>query len=191
MESIAWPILSVRDAAPKEFVLFWERLYSGYDEAFYQDNIHQPLTEDRIHKWFIWKNGTPLSIRKIESIRRYLDDEQRIGNDVDDTQLKAFLNKPGGAIWRIFWLHLQHPQVFPIYDQHVHRAMAYLLGLPKREIPVHNPSKVRSYVEEYRPFVRRFAECENRMVDRALWTFGRFLSSGYAPMLAIPGTSSS
>ena len=29
----------------------------------------------------------------------------------------------GGTIWRIFWLHLQHPQHFPIYDQHGHAGI--------------------------------------------------------------------
>ena len=76
--------------------------------------------------------------------------------------LQEFLNRPGGAIWRIFWLHLQHPEQFPIYDQHVHRAMAFMLKWPeeKREIPVHNPTKVRNYLEVYRPFFARFNESE-------------------------------
>ena len=46
--------------------------------------------------------------------------------------MQEFLNRPGGAIWRIFWLHVQHTQHFPIYDQHVHRAMAFLVEEPAR-----------------------------------------------------------
>jgi hypothetical protein len=185
MNTINWPILHVSHVTPKVFVLFWERLYPDlrYNEDFYRANIGQPLTEERIVQWFLWKNGTPLSPKKSVSIRRYLLPEERIGKDGDDESLTAFLNRPGGAIWRIFWLHLQHPQNYPIYDQHVHRAMAYLLKFPQPEIPVHNPKKVRGYLDSYRPFFKSFAACENRAVDRALWAFGRFLSSDSALVL--------
>jgi len=50
---------------------------------------------------------------------------------------------------------------------------------PKREIPIHGPTKVRAYLEEYRPFFDRFAGCERRQVDRALWSFGKFLTTKY------------
>src|SRR5580704_13984540 len=67
MESVHWPILSISAVTAKEFVEFWERLYSPNnpnDEATYERNIGQPLTDERIEKWFEWKNGTRLSERK-------------------------------------------------------------------------------------------------------------------------------
>ena len=94
--------------------------------------------------------------------------------------MQKFLNRPGGAIWRIFWLHLQHPRHFPIYDQHVHRAMAFTLKWPDLEIPEQNPAKVRTYLAVYREFFARFKDCDHRQADRALWTFGRFLRTEYA-----------
>jgi hypothetical protein len=182
MDGTRRPIFGVRHVAPKEFVRFWEQMYSGYDEEFYRDNIGQPLTEERIAGWFAWKNGTPLSAKKIKAVRRYLSPDERIGHAASIEALRNFLNRPGGAIWRIFWLHLQHPRRFPIYDQHVHRAMAFMLKWPRPrlEIPQSNPAKVRMYLEDYRPFFALFSGCNYRRVDRALWSFGRLLRTEYA-----------
>jgi hypothetical protein len=188
MDTIRGPVLGISQVTRQDFVRFWEQLYSGYDEDFYRENIGQPLTEERILKWFLWKNGTPLSAGKIQTIRRYFTPEEDIGYDVNAGALMTFLNQPGEAIWRIFWLHLQHPRHFPIYDQHVHRAMAFLLERPDLdlEIPVHNPTKIRNYLEFYRPFFDRFDDCGSRQVDRALWSFGRFLKSDFGRVITSP-----
>jgi hypothetical protein len=168
MGEVRWPLVSAGEGSLTEFVRFWDRLYSGYDEDFYRRNIGQPLTPERIAGWFEWKNGTPLSANKAQAVRRYASEDERIGHDAGPEALAAFLDRPGGAIWRIFWLHLQHPTHFPIYDRHVHRAMAFLLKWPALELPVNNPQKVRSYLEHYRPFFRRFHEFPCRQADRAL-----------------------
>jgi hypothetical protein len=144
MGKISWPVLGVLHVSSQEFVRFWEQCYSGYDEDFYQRNIGQPLTEERIANWFKWKNGTPLATKKLKTIQRYSSPEERIAFNATSDALEEFLNRPGGAIWRIFWLHLQHPQQFPIYDRHAHRAMAFLLGWRSLEIPAGNPAKVRT-----------------------------------------------
>lgn len=123
------------------------------------------------------------------ALRRYASEDERIGHDADPEALAAFLDRSGGAIWRIFWLHLQHPTHFPIYDQHVHRAMAFLLKRPTLELPVGNPQKVRSYLEHYRQFFRRFHEFPCRQADRAPWAFGRFLGSDYGPLLTTPAAA--
>ena len=186
MDTIRCPIFAVSQVTPKDFVRFWDRLYSGFDEDFYRANIGQPLTEHRIKKWFTWKNGGPLSAKKAESIRRYSSPEERIDHDADASELVSFLNRPGGTIWRIFWLHIQHPPHFPIYDQHVHRAMAFMLEWPNWEIPDYNPTKVRTYLDFYRPFFDRFSDCDHRQADRAIWSFGRFLSLEYSGIVTLP-----
>src|SRR6266404_360571 len=101
MDTIKWPILGISHVTPKEFVQFWEQLYSGYDEDFYQENIGQPLSEERIAAWFVWKNGTVLSADKKQSLDRYYSPEERISQDANADEIAVFLNKPGGAIWRI------------------------------------------------------------------------------------------
>ena len=133
------------------------------------------LTDDRIAQWFKWKNGSPLSQAKTQSILRYSSPEERISHDTSADELRAFLSRPGGVIWRVFWLHLQHPELYPIYDQHVHRAMAFMLNWPEIEIPASDAKRIRNYLEYYRPFFSRFQECDSRLVDRALWSFGLFL----------------
>jgi len=55
--------------------------------------------------------------------------------------------------------------------------MAFLLDKEPKEIPTENPRKVSCYLEQYLPFVERFKMCGSRKVDRALWTFGKFLAS--------------
>jgi hypothetical protein len=187
-------VLEIRQVKPKDFIQFWERSYSGYDEKFYRENIDKPLDEDRLVKWFAWKNGKRLSEKKRQSVRRYLSPKERIIRDADSDTLEEYLNRPGGAIWRIFWLHIQHHNRFPIYDQHVHRAMAFLLNWPvdALEIPGQNAAKVRMHLDHYRPFVSCFSDCEHRKVDRALWSFGRFLSTGYGrEIFALPKPDSS
>src|SRR5436190_1846416 len=103
MDRTGWSIFGVHQVALKDFVRFWEQLYFGYDEDFYQENIGQPLTEERIKEWFEWKNGTPLSAKKIKAIRRYLAPEEQIDAPGSTEALQEFLNRSGGAIWRIFW----------------------------------------------------------------------------------------
>jgi hypothetical protein len=187
IDGICWPVLGSHYVSAKDFVRFWAKLYSGYSEDFYRENIGQPLTEGRIAGWFAWKNRTRLSAKKIKTIRRYLSPEEHIEHDVDIDALTQFLNRPGGAIWRIFWLHLQHPRHFPIYDQHVHRAMAFTLKWPNLEIPARNPAKVRTYLGVYRPFFAHFNGCNARQVDQALWSFGRFLGTEYATAITSLG----
>ena len=177
------PILTAAEASKAGFLQFWDSHYTGYDEAFYVQNLGKPLTPERISSWFAWKNGTPLSPLKAKSILRYSELAERIASDVDSRTLREFLSRPGGPIWRIFWLHVQHPSQFPIYDQHVHRAMAYLLGWKDLELPAQNPKKVVTfYLDNYRAFFRDFEQFPARQVDRALWAFGKFLSN-YANMV--------
>jgi hypothetical protein len=66
--------------------------------------------------------------------------------------------------------------------------MAFMLRQPDLEIPVYNPKKVHTYLEDYRPFFDRFGDCDSRQVDRALWSFGRFLKSGYRDLITPPAT---
>lgn len=187
ISTVTWPILTSAPVSAEEFVVFWDRLYSGYDEQFYKANVGKELTVTRIAEWFQWKNGTPLSPLKAKSILRYSSPGELINADADDDAVSIFLNKKGGAIWRIFWLHLQHPVRFPIYDQHVHRAMAFLLGHPTLEIPIHNPTKVKSYLQCYRAFFASLL-CmgDSRRIDRALWAFGKFLGSEYGKLVHSP-----
>jgi hypothetical protein len=74
---------------------------------------------------------------------------------------------------------------FPIYDQHVHRAMAFIQTGALEEIPTDDAQKIASYIHRYLPFHATFAgigiQSVNRAVDKALWAFGKFLSEANFP----------
>lgn len=169
------PVLSYKDVSVKEFVSFWSSQYFFPAEHLYLKNIYGPLTRDSILSLFEWKNGGRLSKRKKESVLKNYVCRSPLPNTTDKPELKKFLLKPGGAIWRIFWLHCNFPDEFPIYDQHVHRAMAKIKGWKHVEIPKTNQVKIASYLESYLPFWQIFSKCDQRKADRAVWAYGKYL----------------
>lgn len=169
-------------ATSKEFVEFWMRLYEYPNEHLYNDNIGQQLTKQSILALFEWKNGSRLSNRKDVSVRanfinRRRELEQLGPNKTTEKLLAHFPN--GGVIFRIFWLHCWQPTRFPIYDQHVYRAMKFIQTGRVEKIPKDNAPKIASYINEYMPFFAtinaRQARYTDRDVDKALWAFGKFL----------------
>ena len=172
------------NADPKAFVDFWAARYSYPDQELYDANVGQELTETRILDLFTWKNGTPLSNAKRESVLRNFVARRAELNQVQQNETAANLLSrfsEGGAIWRIFWLHCWQPARFPIYDQHVHRAMRFIQQGVLEEIPVTNPQKIRVYLHSYMAFHTQF-DCINfRIVDKALWAFGKFLKENNFP----------
>jgi len=168
-----------------QFVEFWSQRYEYAEEGLYDNNIGIELTENRILELYVWKNGTPLSVRKRASvIRNFVERRNELAQFENNFDVRNFLNHfaNGGAIWRIFWLHCYRPEEFPIYDQHVHRAMAYIENGEMEEIPGYDPRKIDAYIERYLPFHARFAAIDGRDVDKALWAFGKFLNENNFPV---------
>ena len=169
-----------------EFVEFWCLRYAYAEENLYAENIGQELTEQRILSLFRWKNGTPLSQRKRDSVlENFVRRQQELAQLNPNAKAGELLDHfaGGGAIWRIFWLHCWQPERFPIYDQHVHRAMAFIHiqpGIPE-EIPARDPAKIASYIQHYLPFHAKFNRLDGRNVDKALWAFGKFLKEANFP----------
>ncbi len=168
------------------FVLFWSQRYQYMQEHVYYENIGQSPTSERVIALFEWKNGTPLSALKLQSVKhnfaRRIDELMNIPVEEGAYDfLKRFHS--GGAIWRIFWLHCWQPEKFPIYDQHVYRAMAFIKTGRKDEIPTYDPRKIDSYVEKYLPFYSEFKGIPYREVDKALWSFGKFLGETNFPVV--------
>src|ERR1022692_1085674 len=168
----------------KAFVDFWSKRYTGYDDDFYEANVGQELTEARIMEWFAWKNGTPLSVLKRNSVLNNFvarrGELATIPADETPAQLLARFSD-GGVIWRIFWLHCWQPARFPIYDQHVHRAMRFMETGVREEIPAKDQDKIRAYIDQYMPFYARFDGLPHRAVDKALWAFGKFIGENNFP----------
>lgn len=163
-----------------EFIEFWAEQYSYPNMSFYTENIGKELTEKRVYELFAWKNGRNLSKKKRDSIAlNYLSESDIPDEKATNEELIEYLNRDGGAIWRIFWLHCNFPEAYPIFDQHVYRAMAYIKSKKEIEIPAYNPKKVDIYVDEYISFYENFEGKEKKVVDEALWSFGKFLANDY------------
>lgn len=183
-------IYEALQATPTRFVEFWSPRYEYARQDLYDDNIGHELTEQRIFDLFQWKNGTPLSSRKQASVRRNFVERRGELEQLQHYQkatdfLAHFAD--GGAIWRIFWLHCWQPVRFPIYDQHVHRAMAFIQTGTPEKIPAHDPRKIDSYIRRYLPFHATFDGIDSRSVDKALWAFGKFLNGANFPTAALNG----
>jgi hypothetical protein len=154
----------------------WAALYGYGREDMYDSNIGKPLNSERVLALFEWKNGGRFSRSKEASVRRNYVDRIPEAEALDRaTSAEDFLKRfaSGGAIWRIYWLHLWAPQRFPIYDQHVHRAMAWIQAGHNEEIPSRDPAKIASYLTRYLSFYDQFRGIESRRVDKALWSCGK------------------
>jgi hypothetical protein len=163
----------------KEFLDYWGSVYLYSDpehlkEIKYTENINKPLTEESRRLLYEWKNGGKISNLKMQSIKKnyplILEDDV----DIKDRYLNP--DQSGGPIWNIFYIHLLYPSVWPIFDQHVYRAMMYIKKQVLEEIPKKPAEIFTSYINVYIPFVREFNEKSYKRVDEALYSFGQFLS---------------
>lgn len=173
-----FPIYNIEHTDPAAFVTFWAAEYRPAHEELYDQYIGKPLTPEAIRSLFIWKNGSKLSQAKAASVQRnYIDRLDELYQLPSDTTAEAFLHQfaNGGAIWRIFWLHCWQPHRFPIYDQHVHRAMSVICTGKIAEIS--STKVIDSYISDYLPFHKNFTGLDWRMVDRGLWSYGKFIKS--------------
>ena len=158
-----------------EWLAFWADKYRYRNPLLYENNIGQPLTADRTIELFKWKKGRQLYDNQLLSVQtnyvNALGSIPEIGSIEDG---KAYVAKlGGGAIWGIFWLHCLDQVLFPIFDQHTYRAMRWIQTGAVSELPNYDPSKIRLYFEDYIPFLNRFDDADRRLVDKALFAFGK------------------
>ena len=142
------------------------------------------LTGATITDLFLWKNGMPLAGKKQVAVRRFVERVEELERFQSDQNVDALLKHfaEGGAIWTIFLAPLLAAVALsPIYDQHVHRAMAFIQTGVLEEIPSYDPRKIDSYVRRYLPFHATFAGIDSRSLDKALWAFGKFLKETNLP----------
>lgn len=174
---------------PREFVDFWSRRYFDRNEALYTEYINcSQHTVDTLTALFRWKIGAfrfkSLLERSVKS--RFLSNLEKAKTLPKDISAAQFLSTfpEGGAIHRIFWLHCWHPTRFPIYDQHVHRAMVFIeTGQIEELESSSDETKIEKYLGSYLRFYEGFADVGSefdlkrdglpgRIIDRALVTFG-------------------
>jgi hypothetical protein len=165
----------------RAFLEHWSSRYDDTnDKALYDPNIGK-TDEKSLIELFKWKNGGgKIAQHKLETIyANYLSQQ------VEDADLEARYLDPAqgnGPIWNIFYLHCRFPEVYPIYDQHAHRAMIYMqqhlvceqkddLGNQPRLFVYQSYRRYQGFVDN----IRRATDHELRPIDRALYTFGQFL----------------
>lgn len=169
----------------RSFIDHWASKYSYPQEKKYTDNIGKGLTKKRLEALFEWKNGMgeAIAARKLNSILKNYPPNFR--GDENIRYLSA--DEPGGAIWNIFFLHCRNHEKWPIFDQHTFRAMHFMETGKIKEIAGSNSRQGREMVydsyKRYMGFVATIKEPDHRKVDRALFTFGKFLKTAarYAP----------
>lgn len=164
---------SISFESVSEFVLHWASKYSYPHQWKYDDNIGKPLDPSRLMLLYEWKNGGKISAAKTESIKRNYPAE--LLKNAEERYLNPKCD--GGPIWNIFYLHVLEPGKWPIFDQHTHRAMRYIKSGSIEELPSAKSKVLDVYREEYLPFFDEFPFEDNRRVDKALFSFGRFLKS--------------
>jgi hypothetical protein len=187
MEQLSFPVLSV--ILSKNAIVFvdnWAKMYNYPGYHRYEELLRLTAWKyDDLLELFTWKNGMPLSGKKVLVFERY------IAAHIDSiNQLRTHFDKekfdrlffPLSAIWRIFLLHIVNPR-YPIFDQHVYRAMIYIRQQNFQELPQSKAQRMRIYHEEYLSFFSELKACyggySEKVVDNALWAFGRFLKEHY------------
>ena len=134
-----------------------------------------------VHASYSWKNGHALWRNQEITVRNFIARQPALENIPQDegakTILARFEKETGGAIWTIFWLHCWRPSLFPIYDQHVHRAMTFIRTGGLSEIA--EKLKKSNLHDKYCPFIRPLTGLISRKIGR--WTklswFGTFLKA--------------
>ena len=92
--------------------------------------------------------------------------------------LKEF--KEVSVVWKVFLLHIISPSVYPIYDQHIHRAFRFMHNEASDGIKasMNEGTKLKFYIEEYYPFVKESKIKDLKKMDEAFFAFGQFINLG-------------
>jgi hypothetical protein len=189
-------------ASHRDFIEFWAPRYHDAHERLYTNNIRGPRTDSTLRDLFYWKEGPQFFNDKWPSMNaNFISKRQQASGLPQDISGEDFLMAfpDGGRIYRIFWLHCWHPDRFPIYDQHVHRAMTCIQDGESEELERYSDAKViESYLTRYIAFHQQYASIKlsfdptldgipTRKADRALFTFGKSLPKSGMPKLRAAG----
>ena len=189
--SLTFHILTKTQAGSlQEFISFWSKLYA-YDNAALYDKIHyKVLSEKDIKDLYQWKNGMKLSQAKEKSLNTKILKKLNIINSLRATtefDLDYFLKefKEVSVVWKVFLLHIISPSMYPIYDQHIHRAYRFMNNEASDGIKasMNESVKLKFYFEEYYPFVKESKIKDLKKMDEAFFAFGQFINIGNQKIL--------
>ena len=189
--SLTFPVLTkTQSGSLQEFISFWSKLYA-YDNAVLYNKIHHKvLSEKDIKDLFQWKNGMKLSQAKEKSLKIKILKKIKIINSLRATteiDLDYFLKefKEVSVVWKVFLLHIISPSMYPIYDQHIHRAYRFMNNEASDGIKasMNESVKLKFYFEEYYPFVKESKIKDLKKMDEAFFAFGQFINIGNQKIL--------
>ena len=189
--SLTFPILTkTQSGSLQDFISFWSKLYA-YDNAVLYDKIHHKvLSEKDIKDLYQWKNGMKLSQAKEKSLNTKIIKKIDIINSLRATteiDLDYFLKefKEVSVVWKVFLLHIISPSMYPIYDQHIHRAYRFMNNEASDGIKasMNEATKLKFYFEEYYPFVKQSKIKDLKKMDEAFFAFGQFINIGNQKIL--------
>ena len=189
--SLIFPVLTkTQSGSLQEFISFWSKLYA-YDNAVLYDKIHHKvLSEKDMKDLFQWKNGMKLSQAKEKSLKIKILKKLNIINSLRATteiDLDYFLKefKEVSVVWKVFLLHIISPSMYPIYDQHIHRAYRFMNNEASDGIKasMNEATKLKFYFEEYYPFVKQSKIKDLKKMDEAFFAFGQFINIGNQKIL--------
>jgi hypothetical protein len=165
-----------------QFINYWAKWYDVSEDLPYEDRIgKEQFEEDDIQELYEWKNQSDLSRAKQKSL------EEKILKKIDcvnslkrNFSMDQFKKEFGNvsAVWKIFLLHIIQPEIYPIYDQNVHRAYCFIHGEKYGDISetISDKRKESFYFNEYLPFINSYKEQSDlRTIDRGLFGLGQFL----------------
>ncbi|NRS87666.1 hypothetical protein HNQ02_000573 [Flavobacterium sp. 7E] len=188
-----FPVLIKHSQNLSEFIIFWSKQYSFSNEAIYSNSIAKKvLNTTDIQNLYIWKNGMKLSELKQKSLDNKIKSKLSIINDFksnDELDLEVFSKefKNLSAVWKIFLLHIIKPELYPIYDQHIHRTFLFIHNENWSNISndtITNKDKEKFYFDRYLPFIQTSNIIELKQLDEAFFAFGQFLNTrNYATLL--------
>lgn len=186
-----------------EFIKYWSNLYSykphhHLGNKLYDDIIGKKVFHEQdILSLFTWKNGMTLSGKKEITVKQInqninLINELKQSGPFYNIDKLTFLPH---SIWKIYLLHIIHPDYYPILDQHTYRAYQYINSQLISEIPKDKTKMMEFYLEEYTPYIHQLVnqtsmtykkiELVSREIDKSLFAFGKFLKSPYVNMIPV------
>lgn len=177
----------------KDFIDCWEKFY---DEGRYPDKIYfDCISKNKwrigdLDKVFEWKNGSKLSERKLEILQKVYKNLDKINafrdkNSPTERDFHDFYRNiscniiSSGLVWRIFLIHISHPDKYPMIDKFNFIAYEFLKNnnLLKKADDILRREQLQAYQRFTDFFIKINKSVNNyRKVDKALMAFGQFLS---------------
>lgn len=173
-----------------EFISFWKVRYRYESEINYSELLKSEVTEKNLKELFVWKNGMKLSPKKEESFKQKIlprietIEKYKIQRELPIKVLYEEFDQVS-LVWRVFLCHVVRPDEFPIYDQHIHRAVLFIQGnenWKKVTNTLTKNQKEKFYFDNYlKTFLPQLEEFSLRDIDQALFAFGRYLKEYELP----------